>query len=241
MNRFSGLRKTACGLLYALAAGAIGMSVLALTQTAEAKIVYTHAHVIIRGFGGYYKLDLNHDGITDFSITCGCTQYYGLLSANPAADNGVVGSGKYASVLSPGAQIGSGEAFITGSAEMENEFNDHCYLGNWCNVTGYLGLNFMIMGKPHYGWARLSVRVDSSGMTAALRGYAYETIPGKAIIAGRTKGPADREEASGPGASLTNPIPDKRASLGMLALGAQGDPLWRRKESALEGVLEGGI
>jgi hypothetical protein len=36
---------------------------------------------------------------------------------------------------------------------------------------------------------------------------------------------------------LTNPIPDipQPASLGILALGAQGVPLWRRKESGLEG------
>jgi len=41
----------------------------------------------------------------------------------------------------------------------------------------------------------------------------------------------------GSGAFLTSPIPDTPhpASLGMLALGAQGVPLWRRKESALQG------
>jgi hypothetical protein len=64
---------------------------------------------------------------------------------------------------------------------------------------------------------------------------ASETIPGKAIIAGKTKGPSDEsgEEGVGAGSSLTNSIPDEPlpASLGMLALGAQAVPLWRREES----------
>jgi hypothetical protein len=74
-----------------------------------------------------------------------------------------------------------------------------------------------------------------------LTGYAYETDSGKGIIAGQTKGPgeidnsAEQSKANDPGASafLTNPIPDtpQPASLGMLALGAQGVPLWRRKET----------
>ncbi len=40
---------------------------LALAQPAEGKIVYTPAHHVI-DYGASYKLDLNHDGITDFSI-----------------------------------------------------------------------------------------------------------------------------------------------------------------------------
>jgi hypothetical protein len=81
-------------------------------------------------------------------------------------------------------------------------------------------------------------------MSVTLTGYVYETIPGKSIKTGRTKGPADdpTNDEFSPGASLTNPISDtpQPASLGMLALGAQGVPLWRRKESALEG-MEGGL
>ena len=55
--------------MYALAAGAAGVSVLALAQPSEAEIKYTPTHVVI-GKGGVsiYNLDLNHDGITDFTI-----------------------------------------------------------------------------------------------------------------------------------------------------------------------------
>ena len=53
--------------MYALAAGAAGVGVLALAQPVEAKIVYTPAHRVI-GPDSRYLLDLNHDGITDFTI-----------------------------------------------------------------------------------------------------------------------------------------------------------------------------
>jgi hypothetical protein len=74
-------------------------------------------------------------------------------------------------------------------------------------------------------------------ITAVLTDYAYETIPNKPIITGKTKGPDDdsveQQNDPGPGASLISPIPEtpQPASLGMLALGAQGAPLWRRKET----------
>jgi hypothetical protein len=78
--------------------------------------------------------------------------------------------------------------------------------GEWLgksNFQAYLGLKFTIKGKIHFGWAR--VKVDTlqtqQKFSATLTGYAYETIPGKAIIAGATKGPDDGE----PSASFTTP------------------------------------
>jgi hypothetical protein len=46
-----------------------------------------------------------------------------------------------------------------------------------------------IDGQFHYGWARLSVKTFSGKITATLIGYAYETIPNKPILTGKTKGP----------------------------------------------------
>jgi hypothetical protein len=90
----------------------------------------------------------------------------------------------------------------------------------------YLGLKFKIKGKIHYGWARLSVEASNKPyeITAVLTGYAYETIPGKAIIAGATKGPDDIE----PTASFTTPTPEP-VTLGALAMGAPGLAIWREK------------
>jgi hypothetical protein len=58
--------------MYALAANAAGVAILALAQPAEGKIVYTPAHEVVPNCGGHptlcLKLDLNHDKIVDFQI-----------------------------------------------------------------------------------------------------------------------------------------------------------------------------
>jgi hypothetical protein len=54
--------------MYALAASAAGVNMLALSQSADAKIVYTPAHHLMR-VNQSYNLDLNHDGTTDFRLT----------------------------------------------------------------------------------------------------------------------------------------------------------------------------
>jgi hypothetical protein len=48
-------------------------------------------------------------------------------------------------------------------------------------------VKFAIHGKTHYGWAR--IQWNGIGSTEYITGYAYETIPNKPIIAGKTKGP----------------------------------------------------
>ena len=53
--------------MYALAAGAAGVGMLAMAQPAAAKIIYTRAHINI-GFDQAIPLDLNHDGIADFEL-----------------------------------------------------------------------------------------------------------------------------------------------------------------------------
>ena len=74
MKHSSGPRKTASNLsesvhqrlnMYALAASAAGVGVLALAQPAEAKIIYTPAH---KSIGAKTFLDLNHDGVHDFKF-----------------------------------------------------------------------------------------------------------------------------------------------------------------------------
>ena len=104
------------------------------------------------------------------------------------------------------------------------------------------GQILLTIGKVHFGRARVKVSfVNNQGMTAFLTGYAYEAIAGKSIKAGQTKEAADdpANEDFGPGASLNSPVPDKPQpiSLGMQALGAQGVPVWRRKEN--ESVVQG--
>ena len=207
---------------YALAAGAAGVSLLALAGPAEAKIVYTPVHRVI-GNGESYKLDFNHDGITDLTVrnvaATGCSSEGGcgwpieLLGVVLPGSNQVVVNTWGAVAMKAGMRIGRSCALIGGAVRMVWDFGYYTTfaLGSWVNVKNrYLGVRFMIKGKVHYGWARLNVRVrPRRHIAAALTGYAYETVANKAIIAGRTKGP-----------DVITVQPDiGRGSLGRLAMG----------------------
>jgi len=211
---------------------------LALAQPAKARIVYTPTHRVI-GKDQHYNFDLNHDGITDFTLvnSYGCNQdwCYDVLNANRVGSNGVEGapgflSIPYAYALNRGSQIGGSRPFrgqLMASSNMGQ-------LGRWINVTNkYLGFKFQIHGKTHYGWARLNVQIVNSGpvIVATLTGYAYETVPDKPIVAGKTSGP-DEESPSGQAdpAVFDAPAPEP-ATLGLLAMGWPGVSVWRRKES----------
>jgi hypothetical protein len=226
--------------VYAIAAGAAGVGVLALLQPAEAKIVYTPADITI---SVSLPLDLNHDGINDFvfQTTYLNSTNYSLQSLRvfPCPANQILGENRLPRALRAGVRIGGGaQHFSQLSTFMArvsfNSRNGHSrFTGHWANSgkgvkDRYLGLKFLINGKVHYGWARLSVTITSSHQPQGkLTGYAYETIPNKAIIAGATKGPDDSE----PTASFTMPTPEP-ARLGLLALGSPGLSVWRRGESA---------
>jgi len=254
--------------LYALAASAAGVSAIALAQPAEAKIVYTPIHKQLP-INQYFPLDLNHDGVVDFNLLdrhwTSIASTFGRLTVDPAGRSSTNANeiwGKpcrsgfpvVASALPPGIRVGPKGRFSHGFKLMKytyflggarNTTSRSCFDGLWNNVSNrYLGLKFIIKGKIHFGWARLSVSSNNEKVAATLTGYAYETIPGKPIITGETKGEDDSgvEQPSlndpGPGASRTNPIPytAQPASLGRLALGAPGATLRRRAEKqTLEG------
>lgn len=220
---------------YAAAASAAGVSLLALAQPAEGKIVYTKANHEIAP-NKILNLDLNHDGITDFSFsnhsTEGSSYRHVELKIAPQGRNGVL---DHAAVLDSGVQIGPKGRFQTSTQRML-QFSISCsrttqggascrtqVLGGWKNITnGYLGLKFYVKGKAHYGWARLNVTVTDYGPYGLLTGYAYETIANKPIVTGKTKG-ANAGVPANP--SENDPEP---ATLGALARGAAGLGSWRR-------------
>jgi len=226
--------------LYALAATAGGMGWLSLTQPAEAKIVYTPAHISI-GHNQILNLDLNHDGITDFQFYnsyYGSIVYRGTLKVLPALRGDAIwGNGGSASALRAGARIGPSKRLQVGNnlmAQVIFQCPSACTTrisGPWVNVTRrYLGLRFLIHGKTHFGWARLNVTATtSSEVLATLTGYAYETIPYKPIIAGNTKD-SDEVVSERNLPSSRFPTAPKPATLGALAMGAPGLSIWRRKE-----------
>ena len=231
--------------LYALAASAAGVSMLALAQPSEAEIVYTPANVNIYSDDGRietYPLDLTGDGTIDFSFrafwsTTGGVDF-GWLGVGPAQPGNAVvaATGKVsgAADLPSGHRIGP-ETKLWGSYSMlmasghnsSEPFRWHCY-GPWKNKQNrYLGLKFMINGEVHYGWAQLSESCIYGDNSADLTGYAYETIPNKAIKAGQETGDVD-ESLDGVGEPAPRSVPaPTAATLGMLAKGAQALSVWR--------------
>jgi hypothetical protein len=212
--------------MYALAASAAGVGMLALAEPAEAKIVYTPAHERLIG---NVPIDLNHGGKADmrFANLGGgrSGSYYSFLSARYANLSTIpefVDTGKGLAVaLHAGEQIGPQRQFRSAGVlwnekviHFTNQTTRTSWSGQWANggkglKDGYLGIKFAINGKFHYGWARVSVTISGNKVTSLLTGYAYETIPDKPIVAGKTQG-----------SEIVTVQPDaEQGSLGGLALG----------------------
>lgn len=229
--------------VYALAAAGAGL--LTSVQPAEAQVVYTPAHVVMHT-GSSYNLDVNHDGVTDFRFS-DFVIYSGKLVVLPqgGGQNALEvlrGFSYFPLALNQGAWIGHKAYFwgscvgcLTYDGTMVAAFSAGVDEGDWVNVKNrYLGLRIIVDDKVHYGWARLSVQVDGTSITAVVTGYAYETQPGRTIRAGQTSGTAgDMGETEEPQSPEPDPgskpisLGSGPASLGVLALGAQGLPLWR--------------
>jgi hypothetical protein len=234
--------------MYALVASAAGVGMMSV-QPAQAKIVYTPTHRTLTNGTLPIPIDRTHDfTLSDkFYIVTGSWSTQ-LLKINVSGAAFVVGSKGSLAALKHGAVIGPADKFLTGKALMaggfcETQVSASTVFGPFANTTQrYLGLKFKVNGKVHYGWARFaSVKASACNggpaVTAVLTGYAYETVPNKPIVAGKTKEPDDSSVGQPNAASLIGPTPQP-ATLGLLAGGSPGLSIWRRKESG--GVTPGG-
>jgi len=216
------LRVTTRLLAYATAAGAAATC----ATRAQAEIVYTPAHAKINTD---FYLDLNHDGIGDFHIHSSYFSGIGHLSVFPMVQGNRIASTNEAclnpthnaAALHLGDLIGPGLALLPTANCMAMDTSGYI-TGPWTEVKDrYLGFAFVIDGKEHFGWARLSTNYFAFDSTADILGYAYETVPGKPIIAGDEGGD-------------TTEVAAQPASLGALAIGAYGLSTWRRNDALAE-------
>ena len=224
---------------YVAAAGAAGVSLMALSPAAEATIVYTATNTQILG-NSFVAIDLNNDGIPDMQIGYSIGGYSGRLQAAPYAGNSLRQANNYnnpgyAAAIFFGVPIGPGGVF----RGYDNFRMATCFAksnvsgcgGPWDNVgTRYLGVRFKIGAETHYGWARIDVTTVGLGFNMTLTGYAYETTPSTAIDAGHIH-PGKK------GATKTlklQPITHsgQPMSLGALAVGAPGLSIWRREDDS---------
>jgi hypothetical protein len=215
--------------LYSLAASAAGVSLLALIPPAQAKIVFTAANVKITP-SHKLAIDLNHDGVKDFELVDTPVGSFESLAIHPLHSGNAVAQANRdcnpsvgVAALKAGALIGKGQIFSRNVYCMAQYIGaDGGSLGPWAGGIAhrYVGAKFMINGRAHFGWIRLSV--TPAPFVAHMTGYAYETMPNKPIIAGKTEG---SEVPATPSKLDRQP-----ASLGVLALGSPGLSIWRRKE-----------
>jgi hypothetical protein len=222
-----------------------------LGQTATAEVVVTKKTIPIpmSPYNEPEKLEISlaNNGINNIGFELlNYSSGRGLSVFGVNAKDEVITGGTwsaYALALKPGTKIGQApDFFYNDLVELSATSSIRYCKGYWapnlkdrfigCGTVRdkYLGVRFPIDGEFHYGWIRLTVKTNSQThgpyMTAAITEYAYETVPDEPIYAGSTEEPA--AEVRGP-ENIQN---QRRASLGMLALGANGLLLWRREESS---------
>jgi hypothetical protein len=252
MKRLSGLTKAANLSesmhqrlnMYALTASAAGVSLLACSPPAEAKVIFTNTWIPITPTTATTNIDLNGDGVVDFVISnhriekCSfsfCS--YATMKVLPNnAGNEVWGKnssgGSYAVALGSGVTVGSKGNFKPGHKVMakgtfflgtgRSAYASH---GPWKQTTNhYLGVKFIINGEVHFGWVRIDVAEAVGGIYAAVSGYAYETVPNKSIVTGQKSGTANQLNKQNPDSASVDVPAAAQGSLGMLALGALGRP-----------------
>lgn len=242
-------------LAYATAATAAGVGALAMALPAEAKIVYTPANIPITANGPAVQLDLNQDGIVDFSFI----NRYGTTICG--ARNGRAHGGHKTQICSfdylrlgaaqPGNAIGSSQTFNGAQCAAElraghtigsgKKFTTNGFMIDASVVTTYPSFAFdncLWQGKGNPG-GYLGLQFVAGGQTfygwarvsltstgPVLTGYAYETTPHHAIKAGAIG--AEKADVSRP-SDIPTPAPQP-ATLGVLANGVFGLNAWRRRE-----------
>ncbi len=165
-----------------------------------------------------FELDVDANGTIDFTLTASMTSFAGIRPEN---------SNRNLIHPSPPPNIGGGVAALdagyiidsnrgNGAPEewfgLNTAFTPFIIIfntgstGEFIDHRGFVGLEFEAEDGTHYGW--LDIEGVISNPVIRIRGWAYETEPGKGIVAGAIPEPS---------------------SVGLLAVGA--GVLWLRRRS----------
>lgn len=158
--------------------------------------------------------DIDGDSVDDYSLDLfGGTDAYAYW--NILGSNQVVTSGSDVDALTGGVVVGPGQNYGSGGKLAKAKASGSTG-GQWpSNLVDprFVGLQFLIGGQTHYGWARVGVDVDGPAGVAqgVVYDWAYDDTPGAAIT---TPGTASVPEPS---------------SLALFALGAAGVAALKRR------------
>lgn len=161
-----------------------------------------------KGFGELMNVDLNQDGIIDFRLSADIVHFAGIQNKN---------QNRYLIHPDPPPNIGGGVVALnlgyliesnSGEGALESWFGlntDWAPLilttstgksGQFYRHRGFIGLEFEANDGTHYGWldiegAYFSIEdLNLSETSLYIHGWAYETEPGKGIIAGAIPEPS---------------------------------------------------
>jgi hypothetical protein len=246
MKRLSGPRKTANLSesvqqrlsMYALAAG---VGSVALSVPCEARIIHRNIDVFVEG-NSYYEFNPANQAAAPFILSASFLNrtyiWWNVGFFAPLVqqqDTGaLIAKNALVADLKKGAVVGKkgvfGKGFDYGALFTYGPYGGGTYKHHNGNFPfgrpDYIGFKFYTGAKAHFGWLKVKIGLDGRVTYIHAIDYAYETIGGKSIRTGQTKETNDAFDAQ---------IEDTpgTTSLGILALGARGVPLWRRKESAV--------
>lgn len=123
---------------YFISAAATGFGALALSQPADARIVYTPVHVSMFPPGppgshtNYYCIDFDHKGVADVCLSRGAELYNTWLGAYPNSPSGdavAISAGRrFAVAVRAGAKIGASRHFLAN--EFRVDLADGAHLEN---------------------------------------------------------------------------------------------------------------
>lgn len=183
---------------YALITGAG----LAAAAPAKAGIIYTDVDPDVDVSLSNFSIDMNGDGITDFTLRHYGYSYMGTFGFSSAFRTARLDAGLGNQVMMPplygygaaalnyGTPIGPSGAFSPFSGFMASYFMFYSSYGGFSSSYGpwsgvgerYAGVSFQIGPNIHYGWIRMEVGPGINQVT--IKDFAYDDVPNTPINAG---------------------------------------------------------
>ena len=155
-----------------------------------------------------YDLDLNNDGVNDFTIKvtktagpgCGAHEYWSQVTITSLDSNSVLMIPGVRKLYLNAVISDTNNCYIKGTGIMAQYFwignYSSCRLlisGEWSSSTdGYLGLKLKKGTNIYFGWARLLVSISAQSTSFIVRDYAYNSSRSQPILAGQISAQAQK-------------------------------------------------
>ena len=225
------------------------VTTMMLSASANAQFVYTDVIPdVVRGCnypspcGADFLIDLNNDGINDFTFA---PRAHGFSCGNCSNGSASLGTRDSALVISTiqswisdtvggfGLNRSIDSSLVwTNTIHTLAQNGEQCMAcpngpisyrgtqgitGNWKNVSGnFMGLKIKVGSDFYYGWIKLGVSIANYSVSITIMEYAYNSTPNQPILAGQTTITAITENSF---ASLINLFPNPATNHLTIALG----------------------